>query len=133
MRLLEKEFGFVVCFVVTLLLSAVLELSGVWWTLLIAGFVGGFLAKKTVKAVAAGFLGVLIGWALYFLAFWLIAPAATSLAFSTASLFVILTLVLGAVLGALSAVIGALASMLMYTRPEIGIQQKQEDTTKNAE
>jgi len=118
MRSLTKRFGFAFSLAVTILLSAGLELTGVWWTMLVAGFVGGFLIRKLFKAIAVGFLGVLIGWTLYFLAFWMMAPAAVNLAFSLTSLFVVMTLILGGVLGALSGIIGALASLLIFERVE---------------
>jgi hypothetical protein len=116
MPILERKFGFIFGLIVTILLSAVLELSGMWWTMIIAGFVGGFLVKRAVKGFAVGLVGVLIGWALYFVAFWIIAPSSASVAFSEAPLFVGLALVLGGTLGALSGTAGALASALMLSQ-----------------
>lgn len=116
MTILERKFGFIFGLIVTILLSAVLELSGMWWTMIIAGFVGGFLVKRAVKGFAVGLVGVLVGWALYFVAFWIIAPNAASIAFSEAPLFVGLALVLGGTLGALSGTAGALASALMLSQ-----------------
>jgi hypothetical protein len=113
MAISEMKFGFLISLVVTILLSAGLELSGIWLTMLIAGFVGGFMTRRLQRGIAVGFLGVLVGWALYFLSYWIIAPNAANIAFSAASSFVILTLLLGGILGTLSGAMGALVSSLV--------------------
>jgi hypothetical protein len=79
-----KEFmqgkqSFLVGFLATLAAAVLLELVGLIWEyawilMVIAGFLGGFLIKKAGLGFLAGFLGVIVAWLIYFIAFSFLGP-----------------------------------------------------------
>jgi hypothetical protein len=118
MKVLNRTGGFWAALGATTLLAVLLEFSGFWQTMLIAGFLGGVLAKKLLNGVAAGFLGVAIAWGLHFVFIWLWTPQSLNIAFHIASTLIYLTVLLGGLLGGLGGAIGALTSALMKTSSE---------------
>jgi len=103
---------------VTLASAALLELLGLWQTMLLAGFLGGLLARRLVRGVLAGFLGTIIAWSLYFVAFWLLSPLSLTVAFKQVPEFVFLTVALGGVLGGLGGALGSLFVMVLFPSSE---------------
>lgn len=112
MKVSDKTGGFWMALGATTALAVLLEFSGLWQTMLIAGFFGGLLAKKLSKGIIAGFLGVSMAWGLHFVFIWLWAPQSFNIAFQTASTLIYLTVLLGGSLGGLGGAIGALTFML---------------------
>ncbi len=108
-----KRYGFLVCFLITLILAVLLELTRIWVLLIVAGVIGGFLSKSFLRAVFAGCLGVLVCWLLYIAVFYTLNPYGMGIALSVFSLFLGLMVVLGAVLGALSASLGYFLSQVL--------------------
>jgi len=101
-----KKFSFVPCFLITLILAVVLQLSKIWQLLVIAGIIGGILAKNFKIAIASGFLGFLVCWGIFFAILSFTAPYSFKLAFSSLSMFFGIGIVLISILGILSASIG---------------------------
>lgn len=118
MKVLDRGGGFWAALGVATLLAVLLEFSGFWQTMLIAGFLGGLLAKELLKGVTAGFLGVLIAWGLHFVFIWLWVPQNFNIAFQAASALIYITVLLGGFLGGLGGAIGALIFMLIKTGSE---------------
>lgn len=52
--------------VVVALIGLFLQLSGIWATMLIAGFVGALLTRKHTHSFVAGFVGVAVAWSILF-------------------------------------------------------------------
>ena len=79
-----KEFmkgkqSFLVGFVATLVAAVLFELLGLLWEyawilMVVAGFLGGFLIKKAGLGFLAGFLGVIVAWLIYLVAFSFLGP-----------------------------------------------------------
>lgn len=53
--------------IVTTVLAAALQLSGVWITMLLAGVFAGIFTRSHLKAFVAGFMGVALAWTLIFI------------------------------------------------------------------
>jgi hypothetical protein len=118
MHVLNKIAGFWAALGVTILLAVLLEFSGFWQTMLIAGFFGGLLAKNLLKGGIAGFLGVSIAWWLHLVFFWALVPQSFNIAFQIASTLIYLTVLLGGLLGGLGGAIGAQTSLLIERKPK---------------
>ena len=114
MRVVERlrSFGLKICFPLAIALCALLELAG-WPFLVLAGLIVGALALDWKRALVSGFLGALIGWGLYFLAYWALAPDAMSIAMGLVPDFLAITLLLGAIIGLLSASTGYFAAYII--------------------
>jgi len=82
--------------------------------MLLAGFLGGLLARRLVKGAVAGFLGTFTVWILYFFAFWLLSPQSFTVAFESMPGFVLLTLAFGGILGCLGGALGSLFLMTLF-------------------
>ena len=82
--------------------------------MLLAGFLGGLLARRLIKGAFAGFFGTVIAWGLYLAAFWLISPQSLTVAFELAPVFFLLTVAFGGVLGGLGGALGALFVMTLF-------------------
>ena len=70
MRKIDDIFpnlGFVPALIIVVVLAIVLQLSGAWITMLIAGVFGGLFTRKASRAFLAGFLGVGLAWGILFL------------------------------------------------------------------
>jgi len=122
MRVIERlrSFGLKICLPLAIGLSALLELAG-WPFIVVAGLVMGALALDWKRALLSGFLGGLMGWGLYFLAYWAMAPEAMAIAMALVPDFLAITLLLGAIIGLLSASTGYFAACLIqhfFRKPE---------------
>ena len=78
-KFFEEEQSFFRGFLVTVFVAGALQMLGMFWTytwilMVIAGFLGGFLVKKAGKGFLAGFLGVIVAWALFLGIFQIIGP-----------------------------------------------------------
>jgi len=108
-----KRFGLLPCLLVVVVLGALLELTRTWQLLIIAGMVGGLLAKSFRAAALSGFLGLIIAWGVYFLAYYASMPTNFALAFSYLSMFLVIGLVLVGLLGLISALLGYFATSIL--------------------
>lgn len=101
-----KKFGFIPCFFITLVIAIALQSTKIWQLLVIAGIIGGILAKDFKTAIASGFLGFLVCWGILFAVLSLTVPYGFRIASSSLSMFLVIGLILISILGILSALIG---------------------------
>ena len=73
-------------------LGLILELTGYWWTMIIAAAVGGVIIKNGGKSLLAGFLGILLVWATYL-------SHLASLGYGNPNLFASFLNIIGSVIG----------------------------------
>jgi hypothetical protein len=100
------KLSVVPCLLITFLAATLLQATFVWQLIVIAGVLGGILAKNFMTAILSGVLGFLVTWLLFFALLDLAAPSSFALAFSFFSIFFGIGIVLIAVLGLASASIG---------------------------
>lgn len=101
-----EKIGLVPGFFITFSLATLFQATTIWQLMVIAGLVGGALAKDFVTAALTGILAFLASWLFLFLVLDLMAPASMALAFSFFSLFFFIGIVLTIVLGLTSALVG---------------------------
>ncbi len=101
-----EKLGLAPCFLIIFGLATVFQATTIWQLTVIAGLVGGALAKDFKTAALTGIFGFLASWLLLFLILDLIAPVSMALAFSFFSLFVVIGILLIIVLGLASALVG---------------------------
>jgi len=111
-----KKFGFIPCFLITLTAAVILQLTEIWQLMIIAGIIGGILAKNFKTAITSGFLGFLACWGIFFSFLSLTEPYSFGLAFSYLSTFFVIGLLLIGVLGLLSASIGYFSITILEKR-----------------
>mgnify|MGYP000680998323 CR=1 FL=1 len=112
-----RKFSLPICFLVTLIIAAALELTKIWMLLIIAGIIGGFLSKSFIRAVIAGGLGLLVCWLLYLGIYYALNPTGMSIAISIFSLFLVLVPILSLILGVVSASVGYFLSQIVVKKP----------------
>ena len=108
-----KRLGLLPCLLVVAVLGMALELTRAWQLLVIAGVVGGLLAKSLRTAAASGFLGLIIAWGVHLLARYAPMPVNFALALSYLSMFLVIGLVLVGLLGLISALLGYFAASIL--------------------
>ena len=106
---------------ISIVAFAVAELGG-WPLAIAAGIIVGLLARDWLRALASSGLGVVVGWGLYFLAYWGTAPIVFARVLSLVPVFLAMTFLLGLVLGLLSSSIGYFAASIV--RLKMGKQGK---------
>jgi hypothetical protein len=60
------DIGFLPALIVTIALSAAMQLGGSWFAMLVAGALGSMFVRRHRIAFLVGFLGVLIAWFILF-------------------------------------------------------------------
>ncbi|MBN2229164.1 MAG: hypothetical protein JW779_06180 [Candidatus Thorarchaeota archaeon] len=60
------DIGIAPALIVTIVISAALQLSGSWTAMFVAGVLGSLFVRRHRKAFLVGFLGVFIGWSILF-------------------------------------------------------------------
>lgn len=120
-RLRFPDYGVRVVFLATFLLAELLLLTGTWQLAYLAGFLAGMLSSHIRRAILLGATGVLVAWAAY-LVYVFVAGAGLQLANLVGEilgvgggawwLLTILTLLLGAILGAAGGFTGCTAARL---------------------
>ena len=94
-------------------LAMVLELAGVYWLMIIAGGVAGFLVKRGWLSFIIGFAAIVIGWGVYLIVYAATSPLQRFLGIVGNALglpgeiVVFATLVIGGLMGGLGALVGA--------------------------
>ncbi|MCS7140154.1 MAG: hypothetical protein N3F04_03470 [Candidatus Nezhaarchaeota archaeon] len=111
-----KRLGLLTCLLITLAIGVVLELTEYWQLLTVAGVVGGLLARSFKVAAISGFLGLLIAWGVYFLTHYVMLPTSFAVAYSYLSMLLGIGLVLVALLGLFSALLGYFLSKIVMKR-----------------
>ncbi len=75
--------------------------------LFLAAIPGGFIERRLLKAILAGFLGVILATLLIFFILWTSSPSNFSIAIQTIPNLFVITILLPSVMGALGAGVGA--------------------------
>lgn len=98
-----------------IVLAVVLQFSGAWAAMLIAGVFGGFFTRRYLRAFLAGFLGVGIAWSIMFLYLVATTPALAIAGFFIGLLglsenlgvaVILIAIMVGALLGGFGAILG---------------------------
>jgi len=106
-------------FLVAIGLGFLLDLTGAWYLMLVAGAVCGFLAKQGFKSFIAGFAGVVVAWGIYFIDYAIESSFVKFLdLIGTAidipgAVLVIVALLIGGALGGTGALVGAFTTQLI--------------------
>jgi len=122
--LLRYKHHYITGFLFALILGILLEWEGWWYLMLLAGGFAGFLMKKhALISFLIGFAGIAIAWFCFFIYFMIIGPlfAFTDLIASILGifegcsfLFILITVMLGGLLGGLGAINGTYLAALIY-------------------
>ena len=104
--------------VVSTALAMVLELAGIFWLMIVAGGVAGFMVKKGWLSFIIGFAAIAIGWGVYLIVYAVTSPFQRFLGIVGAAIgipgevVVLATLVIGGLMGGLGALVGAYVTQL---------------------
>jgi hypothetical protein len=104
--------------VVSTALAMVLELAGIYWLMIVAGAVAGFMVKKGWLSFIIGFAAIAIGWGVYLIVYAATSPFQRFLDIVGAAIgipgevVVLATLVIGGLLGGIGALVGAYVTQL---------------------
>jgi hypothetical protein len=117
-------FGFLVCFV----LALVIQLIGIGILIAIAGGIAGFLLKRDVKAILITFAAGTAVWGMFFAILWILYPQASLAAWILLSQVFpapqILLSLLGGVICGIGGEIGVIISDYFQPSPEYRIKPK---------
>ncbi len=112
----EKIFvGFIISFV----LALYLEITGIYLLMLLVGGVAGFFVKKGWLSFIIGFMSVALAWGIYFIFFAFIGPLGEffeligSIIGISGVILMILSLIIGGLLGGVGALVGAYTTQLI--------------------
>ena len=108
------EMGFLQALIVVIVLGIVFEITGVWMTMLFVGVFGALFVRGYKKSFLLGFLGVGIAWGILFAYLTLTSQAMAVANFFIAllgleglgALVIIISVLVGALLGAFGGVLG---------------------------
>jgi len=108
------HFNFLILVLVITVIAIVLQLSGAWVTMLIAGALGALLARRHRTAFFAGFIGVSIAWTAIFVYLSLTTQALAIAEFfigllglsGMGWLVIVISILLGALLGGFGGLLG---------------------------
>ena len=132
------DVGFVPTIVIVAVLGIILQLTGAWFTMLVAGAIGALFTRTYLKSFLAGFIGVSIAWIVLYVYLILTAQASEIAEFFIGLLgltgmgwlvFVIATL-LGGLLGGFG---GGFGRSLIEVLDEFSSRPKKVETTDEAE
>jgi hypothetical protein len=106
-------------FLVAIGLGFVLDLTGLWYLMLVAGVACGFLAKQGFKSFVAGFAGIVVAWVLFFVDYAIESSFVKFLDLIGAAIdmpgavLVVVALLIGGALGGTGAMVGAFTTQLI--------------------
>ncbi|MHA1131598.1 MAG: hypothetical protein ACTSQI_09585 [Candidatus Helarchaeota archaeon] len=125
---LRKEHRYIVGFIFIIILGFLFELAGWWFLMLLAGGVGGFLMKKPGhKSFLIGFLSIALVWFGFFIVLMIIGPIFELMALVMSilgvleglpSALMLITIIIGGLLGGLGAWNGTYIASLIYSGKE---------------
>jgi hypothetical protein len=107
-------------FISSLLLGLVLELTGIYLLMLLAGFIGGIFVKKGWHSFIIGFLSIASAWEIYFIIFSFVSGKMDDLLVIVGNLIgiqggiiLMLTIIIGGLLGGVGALVGAYITQII--------------------
>ncbi len=123
---LKDEHSYLIGFLFTILLGFLFELAGWWYLMLLAGGFAGFLVKKSALFnFLIGFAGIALVWFCFFIYFMIIGPifdftaliaSVLGMLENTPNLLILITIIMGALLGGLGALNGTYIATLIYSK-----------------
>ncbi|HUY00767.1 MAG TPA: hypothetical protein VMV49_14495 [Candidatus Deferrimicrobium sp.] len=126
LNFLKKEHSYLSGLGMAVILGFLLELTGLWYLMLLAGGVAGFFIKKPAPlSFLVGFCGIAIVWFCFFVYFMTIGPLSEFLVLITSILgflesspgiLILITIIIGGILGGLGAWNGTYFASLIYSR-----------------
>lgn len=124
-------------FLISFALAFLLELTGLYLLMILAGVVAGVFVKRGWLSFLIGFASVTLAWGIYFIVFALTTPLAAfldligSMTGIPGSILLILALLLGGLMGGSGALVGAYANQLVLVTLTDSIKKKKnEEKTK---
>ncbi len=124
---LKLKHGYLVGLVLVVISGTLFEMAGWWYLMLLAGGIGGFIMKRSALAsLLIGFVGIALVWSGFFIYFDIIGPLgeftvlissllSSILGFAlTPELLIIITVVIGGLLGSLGALNGTFIAKIIY-------------------
>lgn len=132
LEFLKYKHQYITGFLFALILGLIFELSGWWYLMLLAGGFAGFLMKKSAStSLIIGFVSIALVWFGFFIYFMIIGPlfeftdliaSVLGILEGSSSLLILITIILGGLLGGLGALNGTYLAALIYrnenTSPE---------------
>lgn len=129
---LRTSHGYALGLIFIIVLGFLFELAGWWYLMLLAGGLGGFLMKKNgLLSFVLGFLGIALVWSCFFIYFMIIGPLfeltiligtlmGSFLSFleTMPNLLIVITIIIGALLGGLGAMNGTFMAQIIYYKEE---------------
>ncbi len=121
----------IIGFIITFGLALLLELTGIYLLMLLVGGVAGFLVKRGWLSFIIGFMSVSLAWGIYFIVFAFIGPLGEffeligSIIGISGAILMILSLLIGGLLGAIGALVGAYITQLVLGDKYIRKSQNQ--------
>ncbi|MFX0175929.1 MAG: hypothetical protein ACFE85_06840 [Candidatus Hodarchaeota archaeon] len=109
----------VVGFIISFILAFLLELTGLFLLMLLAGGVAGFFIKRGWISFITGFMSVALAWGIYFIVFTFIGPLSEflevigSIIGISGVILMMLSLIIGGLLGGTGALVGAYFTQLI--------------------
>ncbi|NVM28472.1 MAG: hypothetical protein HWN65_06490 [Candidatus Helarchaeota archaeon] len=120
----------VVGLIAALGLAFLLELTGVYLLMLLAGGIAGFFVKKGWLSFIIGFVGVALAWGIYFIYFAFLGPLGEffqligSIIGISGAILMIISLIMGGLMGGIGALVGAYSTQLILGEKYIKKSQK---------
>jgi hypothetical protein len=108
----------IVGFITGFTLAFLLELTGIYLLMLLAGCATGFFVKRGWLSFIIGFVSVALAWGTYFIVFALICPLGEfveligSIIGISGTILIVLSLIIGGLLGGIGALVGAYVTQL---------------------
>ncbi|NVM27221.1 MAG: hypothetical protein HWN65_00155 [Candidatus Helarchaeota archaeon] len=129
---LRLSHGYALGMIFIIGLGFLFELAGWWYLMLLAGGLGGFFMKKNgLLCFVMGFIGIAFVWSCFFIYFMIIGPLfeftvligsimGSFLSFleTMPNLIIIITIVIGGMLGGLGAMNGTFIAKIIYYKEE---------------
>ena len=111
-------------------LAFLLELTGVYLLMFLAGGIAGFFVKKGWLSFIIGFVGVALAWGIYFIYFAFLGPLGEffqligSIIGISGAILMIISLIIGGLMGGIGALVGAYSTQLILGEKYIKKSQK---------
>ncbi len=123
---LKDEHNYLIGFLCVILFGFLFELAGWWYLMLLAGGFAGFLVKKSaLYNFLISFVGIALVWFCFFIYFMIIGPlfeftaliaSVLGMLVASPNLLILITIVMGALLGGLGALNGTYIASLVYSK-----------------
>jgi len=136
---IKLKHGYLVGLVIIVIFGTLFELAGWWYLMLLAGGLGGFIMKRSALAsLVIGFIGITLVWSGFFIYFMMIGPLLEftaligtilgSIFAEMPNILIVITIVIGGLLGGLGALNGTYIARIIYPKELTEQKSKLKDT-----